>query len=209
MGPPYFFPFCFVSHLPFCQLICSAKGLARSSSSPILSSSWLKGKIFVMCFNDVHSNRLIINTWFSDFFWTQKEKRWFVRGGEILSQTEGSLIIARGNQKAVGHDHCFLFRSGVFPSLPPVRKSLFSFFSTEENTFKRKSNFWRVNWLQGWSCWLRTWFLKFSILGHFSVIRTCLSLHYPCWMVCLHSAKGLLIVPMRADNLSCFSRTHL
>jgi hypothetical protein len=68
------------------------------------------------------------------FFWTQNEERWFVRGGEILSQTEGSLIIARGNQKAAGQDHCFSFRTGVFPSLPPVRKSLFSFFNTKENT---------------------------------------------------------------------------
>ena len=41
--------------------------LVRSLSSPVLPSSWLKGKIFVMCFNDVHSNRLIINTWCSDF----------------------------------------------------------------------------------------------------------------------------------------------
>lgn len=45
------------------------------------------------------------------FFWTQKEeeeeKKWFVRGGEILSQTEGYLTIAKGSQKTAGHNHCF------------------------------------------------------------------------------------------------------
>lgn len=112
--------------------------LASTPSSPVLSSSWLKGKIFVMCFKDVHSNRLIINTWFSHFFWTQKEKRWFVRGGEILSQTEGSLIIARGSQKAAGQDHCFQFRSGDFPRLPPGRKSRFHFFQDWSKNLSEK-----------------------------------------------------------------------
>lgn len=81
------------------------------------------------------------------FFWTQKEKRWLVRGGEILSQTEGYLIIAKGSQGTPGQDHCFEFSSGLFPSLSPVEEvplEVLCFFippNMKEKTSQRKSNF--------------------------------------------------------------------
>lgn len=68
-----------------------------------------------------------------------------MRGGEILSQTEGYLIIAKGSQGTPGQDHCFEFSSGLFPSLSPVEEvplEVFCFFSNmKEKTSQRKSNF--------------------------------------------------------------------
>ena len=79
------------------------------------------------------------------FFWTQNEKRWLVRGGEILSQTEGYLIIARGIARGLlARKTAFSLALGGFPSLSPVRKSLlrFVFFflppNTKERTFSTK-----------------------------------------------------------------------
>lgn len=178
MGPPSFFPRCFPSLL---FLFASFSVQQRDSCWPFLFPRYvllltLKGKIFAMCFNDLHSNGLSINTGVFRFFWTQREKRWLVRGGEILRQTEGYLIIARGSQKAAGPGHCFQFRAGVFPSLSPVRKFLFSFFNSKENIWKR-AIFFRVN--LGFKELVTDHmprFLKFLILGHFPFTKTLLSL---------------------------------
>lgn len=66
-----------------------------------------------MCFNDLHSNRLSINTWFS-YFSGHREKRRFVRGGEILRQTEGYLIIARGARELPANVSTFRLGLGFF-----------------------------------------------------------------------------------------------
>ena len=82
------------------------------------------------------------------FFWTQNEKRWLVRGGEILSQTEGYLIIARGIARGLlARKTAFSLALGGFPSLSPVRKSLlrfvFFFFLLipRRELFQRKKSF--------------------------------------------------------------------
>lgn len=82
-GHHNFFPFGFFFPLIFLLASFSVQwgdSLASSSSSPFLFSSWLKGKIFVICFMNLRSNRLIINTWFSVFSGHREEKkRWLVK----------------------------------------------------------------------------------------------------------------------------------
>lgn len=149
------------------------------------------------------------------FFWTQKEKRWLVRGGDILSQTEGYLIIAKGSRGTPGQDHCFEFSSGLFPSLSPARKSLLSvvfFPNMKEKTFPTKKSFlkreFRLQNLKLLTPCMHG--LKNIYFWDIFLVpeRVCLCIAHR-GMVCLPRAKELLIVRVRADNLSFFSRTGL